>query len=52
MWNRRILSTNKLQPCGERVLMTLAAQYPQYVKPLIYTTFNNLVGESIIASFA
>ncbi|PIL37210.1 hypothetical protein GSI_00903 [Ganoderma sinense ZZ0214-1] len=34
----------ELRPCGERVLMALAAQYPQYVKPLIHTTFNNLVG--------
>ncbi|KAM5532278.1 hypothetical protein V8D89_014036 [Ganoderma adspersum] len=34
----------ELRPCGERVLMTLAAQYPQYVKPLIHTTFTNLVG--------
>ncbi|KAI1796323.1 ARM repeat-containing protein [Ganoderma leucocontextum] len=35
----------ELRPCGERVLMTLATQYPQYVKPLIHTTFNNLVGK-------
>ena len=39
------LRANDFQPCGERVLMTLATQYPQYVKPLIHTTFNNLVGE-------
>ncbi|KAI0750869.1 ARM repeat-containing protein [Daedaleopsis nitida] len=35
----------ELRPCGERVLMTLAKQYPHYVKPLIETTFNNLVGQ-------
>ena len=33
-----------LQPCGERVLMSLATQYPQYVNPLIQLTFQNLVG--------
>ena len=35
------------QPCGERVLMTLAAQYPQYVTPLIETTFQTLVGQYV-----
>ncbi|TBU32713.1 ARM repeat-containing protein [Dichomitus squalens] len=38
----------ELRPCGERVLMTLASQYPQYVQPLIQTTFNNLVGQRAI----
>lgn len=28
--------------------MTLAAQYPQYVRPLIETTFNELVGECFL----
>lgn len=32
------------QPCGERVLMTLAYQYRQYVIPLLLTTFEQIVG--------
>ncbi|CDO76254.1 hypothetical protein BN946_scf184470.g12 [Trametes cinnabarina] len=35
----------ELRPCAERVLMTLAAQYPQYVRPLIELTFQQLVGQ-------
>ncbi|KAH9943383.1 ARM repeat-containing protein [Epithele typhae] len=35
----------ELRPCGERVLMTLATQYPQFVRPLIETTFHNLVNQ-------
>ncbi|KAI0719492.1 ARM repeat-containing protein [Cerioporus squamosus] len=35
----------ELRPCAERVLMTLAAQYPQFVRPLIQQTFNTLVGQ-------
>ncbi|KAI0352893.1 ARM repeat-containing protein [Trametes cingulata] len=36
----------ELRPCAERVLMTLASQYPQYVRPLIELTFNQVVGQS------
>ncbi|OJT10170.1 Importin-11 [Trametes pubescens] len=35
----------ELRPCAERVLMTLATQYPQYVTPLIQLTFNQVVGQ-------
>ncbi|KAI0660923.1 ARM repeat-containing protein [Cubamyces menziesii] len=35
----------ELRPCAERVLMTLATQYPQYVRPLIELTFNQIVGQ-------
>ncbi|KAL1944202.1 hypothetical protein VTO73DRAFT_3387 [Trametes versicolor] len=35
----------ELRPCAERVLMTLATQYPQYVTPLIELTFNQVVGQ-------
>ncbi|RDX55688.1 ARM repeat-containing protein [Lentinus brumalis] len=35
----------ELRPCAERVLMTLAAQYPQFVRPLIEETFKTLVGQ-------
>ncbi|KAI0722911.1 ARM repeat-containing protein [Earliella scabrosa] len=42
----------ELRPCGERVLMTLAAQYPQYVRPLIETTFNNLITHALIGQRA
>ncbi|KAI0375701.1 ARM repeat-containing protein [Pilatotrama ljubarskyi] len=36
----------ELRPCAERVLMTLASQYPQYVRPLIEMTFKQVVGQS------
>ncbi|KAI0776057.1 ARM repeat-containing protein [Trametes elegans] len=36
----------ELRPCAERVLMTLATQYPQYVRPLIELTFNQVVGQN------
>ncbi|KAI9000953.1 ARM repeat-containing protein [Trametes punicea] len=35
----------ELRPCAERVLMTLASQYPQYVQPLIELTFHQIVGQ-------
>ncbi|KAI0677486.1 ARM repeat-containing protein [Trametes maxima] len=35
----------ELRPCAERVLMTLATQYPQYVRPLIEQTFKQVVGQ-------
>ncbi|KAL7282456.1 hypothetical protein ACG7TL_003927 [Trametes sanguinea] len=35
----------ELRPCAERVLMTLAAQYPQYVRPLIELTFHQVVNQ-------
>lgn len=34
----------RIQPCGERVLMVLAGQYPQYVTPLIADVFKQVVG--------
>lgn len=39
-----------LQPCGERVLMTLAHQYRDFVVPLLQTTFQQIVGvcESLV----
>ncbi|KAG9317447.1 ARM repeat-containing protein [Chiua virens] len=33
----------ELRPCGERVLMTLAAQYRDYVVPLMETTFKTMI---------
>ncbi|OBZ76700.1 Importin-11 [Grifola frondosa] len=38
----------ELRPCGERVLMTLANQYQQYVTPLLVTTFNQIVGQPTV----
>ncbi|KAI0650678.1 ARM repeat-containing protein [Trametes meyenii] len=39
----------ELRPCAERVLMTMATQYPQYVRPLIEQTFNQVVGQQSMA---
>ena len=39
-----ILTVHFIQPCGERVLMTLCHQYNDYVVPLLETTFKQLVG--------
>ncbi|KIL00584.1 hypothetical protein PAXRUDRAFT_821482 [Paxillus rubicundulus Ve08.2h10] len=36
----------ELRPCGERVLMTLAAQYRDYVVPLMETTFKAMIEQS------
>ncbi|KAI0638247.1 ARM repeat-containing protein [Trametes polyzona] len=36
----------EIRPCAERVLMTLASQYPQYVRPLIELTFNQVVSQN------
>lgn len=36
----------ELRPCGERVLMTLASQYRDYVIPLMTTTFKDIVSQS------
>ncbi|KAF8450539.1 ARM repeat-containing protein [Boletus edulis BED1] len=33
----------ELRPCGERVLMTLAAQYRDYVVPLMESTFKEMI---------
>ncbi|KAI6163060.1 ARM repeat-containing protein [Pisolithus thermaeus] len=35
----------ELRPCGERVLMTLASQYRDYVVPLMATTFKDVVSQ-------
>ncbi|OCH87913.1 ARM repeat-containing protein [Obba rivulosa] len=35
----------ELRPCGERVLMVLAGQYPQYVTPLIANVFEQVAGQ-------
>lgn len=35
------------QPCSERVLMTLAAQYRDYVVPLMKMTFQEITCESL-----
>lgn len=39
------LSDKLIQPCGERVLMTLCQQYPDYVVPLLDATFKQIIGE-------
>ncbi|KAG6328294.1 hypothetical protein ID866_10795, partial [Astraeus odoratus] len=36
----------ELRPCGERVLMTLASQYRDYVVPLMTTTFKDIICRS------
>ncbi|KAL4076110.1 ARM repeat-containing protein [Scleroderma citrinum] len=36
----------ELRPCGERVLMTLASQYRDYVIPLMTTTFKDIISQS------
>ncbi|KAH9846976.1 ARM repeat-containing protein [Lenzites betulinus] len=36
----------EIRPCAERVLMTLAAQYPQFVRPLIEQTFGQVVASN------
>ncbi|EIN10324.1 ARM repeat-containing protein [Punctularia strigosozonata HHB-11173 SS5] len=33
----------ELRPCAERVLLTLANQYKQYVVPMLQTTFNQVI---------
>ncbi|EMD40680.1 hypothetical protein CERSUDRAFT_111258 [Gelatoporia subvermispora B] len=38
----------ELRPCGERVLMVLAGQYPQYVTPLIASVFKEVVGQPLV----
>ncbi|THH02435.1 hypothetical protein EW026_g424 [Hermanssonia centrifuga] len=38
----------ELRPCGERVLMTLAYQYRQYVIPLLLTTFEQIVAQPTV----
>ncbi|KIJ20291.1 hypothetical protein PAXINDRAFT_166384 [Paxillus involutus ATCC 200175] len=38
----------ELRPCGERVLMTLAAQYRDYVVPLMETTFKAMIEQSTV----
>ncbi|KAI6047441.1 ARM repeat-containing protein [Pisolithus marmoratus] len=38
----------ELRPCGERVLMTLASQYRDYVVPLMATTFKDVVSQPTI----
>lgn len=35
----------ELRPCGERVLMTLASQYRDYVVPLMATTFKDVISQ-------
>ncbi|KAI0693596.1 ARM repeat-containing protein [Cytidiella melzeri] len=35
----------ELRPCGERVLMTLAQQYRQYVVPLLRASFEQIVSQ-------
>ncbi|KAF8557000.1 ARM repeat-containing protein [Imleria badia] len=35
----------ELRPCGERVLMTLAAQYRDYVVPLMESTFKAMIDQ-------
>ncbi|KIJ70097.1 hypothetical protein HYDPIDRAFT_178457 [Hydnomerulius pinastri MD-312] len=35
----------ELRPCGERVLMTLASQYRDYVVPLMETTFKAIIAQ-------
>ncbi|KAI0832484.1 ARM repeat-containing protein [Trametes gibbosa] len=36
----------EIRPCAERVLMTLASQYPQFVRPLIEQTFGQVVASN------
>ncbi|KAF9247341.1 ARM repeat-containing protein [Melanogaster broomeanus] len=38
----------ELRPCGERVLMTLAAQYRDYVVPLLETTFKAMIEQPTV----
>ena len=33
-----------VQPCGERVLLTLALRYTQYVVPILHTKLNEISG--------
>ncbi|KII94850.1 hypothetical protein PLICRDRAFT_47858 [Plicaturopsis crispa FD-325 SS-3] len=38
----------ELRPCGERVLVTLATQYQEYVVPLLVTTFNQIIAQPTV----
>ncbi|KDQ64644.1 hypothetical protein JAAARDRAFT_187954 [Jaapia argillacea MUCL 33604] len=38
----------EIRGCAERVLMALVAQYPQYVVPLLETTFNQVIGQPTV----
>lgn len=50
VFSAAFLPSKVLQPCGERVLMTLASQYRDYVIPLMTTTFKDIICEGISLS--